>query len=43
LKNDLDAETFKEYYYLKSELVNKQHQISLIKKYIEKAKKGDFM
>ena len=22
LKNDLDAETFKEYYYLKSELVN---------------------
>ena len=28
---------------LEDELVNKQHQISLIKKYIEKAKKGDFM
>lgn len=28
---------------LEKELCNKQHQISLIKKYIEKAKKGDFM
>lgn len=28
---------------LENELLNKQHQISLIKNYIEKAKKGDFM